>query len=202
MTPFNVPLEPTLLTRGDIQLEPLTLAHADELRMAASDGKLWTLRVTSVPEPAQTEAYIVAALKGHADGHMLPFAVRHLGENRIIGCTRYHDIIESVGRLEIGYTWYAKSFQRSMVNTVCKFLLMSHAFEKLDAGVVGWRADNFNFASQRAIERLGAKRDGVLRGHALRRDGTIRDTVMYSVTAGEWPEIKAHLLYLQDRYAG
>jgi N-acetyltransferase len=132
---------------------------------------------------------------------MLPFAVRHLGTNQVIGCTRYHDIIAAVGRLEIGYTWYAKSFQRSSVNTICKFLLLTHAFETLNAGVVAWRTDNFNIASQRAIERLGAKRDGVIRGHALRRDGTIRDTVMYSVSAGEWPEIKAHLLYLQERHA-
>lgn len=201
MSPLITPLAATVLSRGDIKLEPLSLAHANALRVAAADGNLWTLRVTSVPEPEQTEAYIEAALKGHADGHMLPFAVRDLGTDQIIGCTRYHDIIAAVGRLEIGYTWYAKSFQRSSVNTVCKFLLLTHAFETLNAGVVGWRTDHFNIASQRAIERLGAKRDGVIRGNALRRDGTIRDTVMYSVSAGEWPEIKAHLLHLQERHA-
>ena len=201
MSTFITPLATAVLSRGDVKLEPLSLAHANDLRAAAADGKLWRLRVTSVPEPENTEAYIEAALKGHADGHMLPFAVRHLGTNQIIGCTRYHDIIAAVGRLEIGYTWYAQSFQRSSVNTICKFLLLTHAFETLKAGVVGWRTDNFNIASQRAIERLGAKRDGVIRGHALRRDGTIRDTVMYSVSAGEWPEIKAHLLYLQECHA-
>lgn len=201
MSTFITPLTTAVLSRGDVKLEPLSLAHANDLRAAAADGKLWRLRVTSVPEPENTEAYIEAALKGHADGHMLPFAVRHLGTDQIIGCTRYHDIIAAVGRLEIGYTWYAQSFQRSSVNTICKFLLLTHAFETLNAGVVAWRTDNFNFASQRAIERLGAKRDGVIRGHALRRDGTIRDTVMYSVSAGEWPEIKAHLLYLQERHA-
>lgn len=201
MSTFITPLAATVLSRGDIRLEPLSLAHANDLRAAAADGNLWSLRVTSVPEPEQTESYIEAALKGHADGHMLPFAVRHLGTDQIIGCTRYHDVIATVGRLEIGYTWYAKSFQRSSVNTVCKFLLLTHAFETLNAGVVAWRTDNFNIASQRAIERLGAKRDGVIRGNALRRDGTIRDTVMYSVSAGEWPEIKAHLLYLQERHA-
>ena len=201
MSTFITPLASAVLSRGDIKLEPLTLAHANDLRAAAADGKLWRLRVTSVPEPENTEAYVEAALKGHADGHMLPFAVRHLGTDQIIGCTRYHDIIAAVGRLEIGYTWYAQSFQRSSVNTICKFLLLTHAFETLKAGVVGWRTDNFNIASQRAIERLGAKRDGVIRGHALRRDGTIRDTVMYSVSAGEWPEIKAHLLYLQECHA-
>jgi len=201
MSTFITPLTTTVLSQGDLRLEPLSLAHAGDLRTAAADGNLWTLRVTSVPEPDHTEAYIEAALKGHAEGHMLPFAVRHLGTNQIIGCTRYHDIIAAVGRLEIGYTWYAKSFQRSSVNTICKFLLLTHAFETLKAGVVAWRTDNFNIASQHAIERLGAKRDGVLRGHALRRDGTIRDTVMYSVSAGEWPEIKAHLLHLQERHA-
>lgn len=201
MSTFITPLATAVLSRGDVKLEPLSLAHANDLRAAAADGKLWRLRVTSVPEPENTEAYIEAALKGHADGHMLPFAVRHLGTDQIIGCTRYHDIIAAVGRLEIGYTWYAQSFQRSSVNTICKFLLLTHAFETLNAGVVAWRTDNFNIASQRAIERLGAKRDGVIRGHALRRDGTIRDTVMYSVSAGEWPEIKAHLLYLQERHA-
>ena len=201
MSTFITPLATAVLNRGDVKLEPLSLAHANDLRAAAADGKLWRLRVTSVPEPENTEAYIEAALKGHADGHMLPFAVRHLGTDQIIGCTRYHDIIAAVGRLEIGYTWYAQSFQRSSVNTICKFLLLTHAFETLNAGVVAWRTDNFNIASQRAIERLGAMRDGVIRGHALRRDGTIRDTVMYSVSAGEWPEIKAHLLYLQERHA-
>lgn len=201
MTRLATPLTNAVLVRGEIQLEPLALAHVNDLRKAASDGKLWTLRVTSVPEPDQTEAYVQAALKGRVDGHMQPFVVRHMAHNQLIGCTRYHDIIAPVGRLEIGYTWYAKSFQRSSVNTVCKFLLLSHAFETLKANVVGWRTDNFNLTSQRAIERLGAKRDGVLRGHALRRDGTIRDTVMYSVTAGEWPEMKAHLLDLQDQYA-
>jgi len=201
MSTFITPLATAVLSRGDVKLEPLSLAHANDLRAAAADGKLWRLRVTSVPEPENTEAYIEAALKAHADGHMLPFAVRHLGTDQIIGCTRYHDIIAAVGRLEIGYTWYAQSFQRSSVNTICKFLLLTHAFETLNAGVVAWRTDNFNIASQRAIERLGAKRDGVIRGHALRRDGTIRDTVMYSVSAGEWPEIKAHLLYLQECHA-
>ena len=201
MSTFITPLATAVLSRGDVKLEPLSLAHANDLRAAAADGKLWRLRVTSVPEPENTEAYIEAALKGHADGHMLPFAVRHLGTDQIIGCTRYHDIIAAVGRLEIGYTWYAQSFQRSSVNTICKFLLLTHAFETLNAGVVAWRTDNFNIASQRAIERLAPKRDGVIRGHALRRDGTIRDTVMYSVSAGEWPEIKAHLLYLQECHA-
>ena len=190
---------PCILESAGIRLEPLQASHADALRAAAADGALWNLRVTSVPEPGQTEAYIEAALAGLEAGHMLPFAVRERATDRIVGSTRYHDIVPAVERLEIGYTWYAQSRQRSHVNTECKLLLMAHAFESLGAKLVGWRTDNFNFASQRAIERLGARRDGVLRHHAVRRDGTIRDTVMYSLTAGEWPEVKAQLRWQLDR---
>ncbi|MDN3986004.1 GNAT family N-acetyltransferase [Zwartia vadi] len=198
---FKQSPQPCTLTGHGVRLEPLSLQHAEALARAARDGELWNLRVTSVPEPEQTAGYIQAALDGQAAGHMLPFVVIHAGTETIIGSTRYHDIISPVARLEIGYTWYAKSHQRSHVNTACKLLLMTHAFETLGAGVVGWRTDNFNFASQRAIERLGAKRDGVLRHHALRRDGTVRDTVMYSVSAGEWPEVREHLNYQLKRHA-
>jgi RimJ/RimL family protein N-acetyltransferase len=197
--PALAQLSACTLELGGVRLEPLTPAHAQALEAAAADGQLWRLRVTSVPEPGAAAAYIEAALAGQAAGHMLPFAVRDLQTNEVIGSTRYHDVIAEVGRLEIGYTWYAKRYQRTNVNTTCKLMLMTHAFESLNARTVGWRTDNFNFASQRAIERLGAKRDGVLRGHALRRDGTLRDTVMYSVTSGEWPEIKAHLQHMLDR---
>ena len=189
---------PCTLESARVRLEPLQPAHADGLRAAAADGALWNLRVTSVPEPEQTEAYIEAALAGLEAGHMLPFAVRELATDRIVGSTRYHDIVLAVDRVEIGYTWYAQSRQRSHVNTECKLMLMAHAFETLGAKLVGWRTDNFNFASQRAIERLGARKDGVLRHHAVRRDGTIRDTVMYSLRSGEWPEVRAQLLYLLD----
>jgi len=199
MTAFACPLASAVLERGAVRLEPLTHEHAPALEAAAADGELWRLRVTSVPEPGAVSAYIQNALDGQAAGHMLPFAVRDLNEDCIVGSTRYHDIISEVARLEIGYTWYAKRYQRTGLNTTCKLLLLTHAFETLAAQTVGWRTDNFNTASQRAIERLGAKRDGVIRGHARRRDGTVRDTVMYSVTAGEWPEIKAHLEYLLDR---
>jgi RimJ/RimL family protein N-acetyltransferase len=198
MTGFAAPLASCVLERGSVRLEPLTPEHATALQAAASDGQLWRLRVTSVPEPEATADYIAAALAGQAAGHMLPFVVRDLQTDRIVGSTRYHDILHEVARLEIGYTWYAKHYQRTPLNTTCKLLLLNHAFEALGARTVGWRTDNFNVASQRAIERLGAKRDGVIRGHTLRRDGTIRDTVMYSVTAGEWPEIKAHLQHLLD----
>lgn len=186
-------VRPVTLERAPVRLLPLALDHEAGLRAAAADGELWTIRVTSVPEPAQTRAYIEQALKMQAEGSRLPFAVLDSISGEVIGCTSYHDIVPALDRLEIGWTWYAKSRQRSAANTTCKLLLMQHAFEALGAQLVGWRTDNFNFASQRAIERLGAKRDGVLRHHALRRDGTVRDTVMYSVTAGEWPEIRAHL---------
>jgi RimJ/RimL family protein N-acetyltransferase len=187
--------EPVTLSSAAVRLEPMTADHAAALEAAARDGELWRLRVTSVPAPGESAAYIENALKGLAEGHMLPFVVVDTATGRVIGSTRYHDIVPAVERLEIGYTWYARSWQRTHVNTSCKLLLMTHAFEALGAQLVGWRTDNYNFASQRAIERLGAKKDGVLRHHALRRDGTVRDTVMYSLAAGEWPEVKAHLHY-------
>ena len=189
-------VEPVVLQRGGLRLEPLTLAHEAGLRAAAADGELWNLRITSVPEPEQTRAYIEQALQMRAAGSRIAFAVIDEASGRVLGSSSYHDIVPAVNRVEIGYTWYAKSVQRSHVNTTAKLMLMSHAFDTLACQVVGWRTDNFNFASQRAIERLGAKKDGVLRHHALRRDGTVRDTVMYSMAAGEWPEAQAQLLYL------
>jgi RimJ/RimL family protein N-acetyltransferase len=182
----------TLRARG-IRLEPLGLQHEDGLRIAAADGELWNIRVTSVPEPQDTRAYIESALQMRADGNRLAFAVVEDASGTLLGTSSYHDIVPAVQRLEIGYTWYRKSVQRSHVNTSCKLMLMTHAFDTVGAQLVGWRTDNYNFASQRAIERLGARKDGVLRHHALRRDGTVRDTVMYSLTAGEWPEVRAHL---------
>ena len=182
----------TLEGRG-VRLEPLTKDHSAALREAAADGKLWELFFTSVPEPDQTDSYISQALEGQVAGHMLPFAVRELGTNKIVGSTRYHDIIKPASRVEIGWTWYAKSWQKSHVNTMCKLLLLTHAFDALDCKVVGLRTDNFNFASQRAIEALGAKKDGVLRHHWPRRDGSIRDSVMYSIIVSEWPGVKRHL---------
>jgi RimJ/RimL family protein N-acetyltransferase len=189
-------VEPVTLKQDGVRLEPLELVHEDGLRAAAADGALWTLRITSVPEPDQTRAYIENALQMRAEGHRFAFAVVDDASNRVLGTTSYHDILPAVKRVEIGWTWYARSVQRTHVNTVSKLLMMSHAFDTLGCHVVGWRTDNFNFASQRAIERLGAKKDGVIRGHALRRDGTIRDTVMYSMRSGEWPEARAQLLYL------
>ena len=192
-------VEPVTLTGRGIRLEPLERAHHDALEEAAADGELWRIRVTSVPEPGGMAGYIEQALASRAAGDRFPFAVIEEATGRVLGSTSFHDIAPAVRRVEIGYTWYAKSVQRTHVNTAAKRLLLGHAFETLGCGVVGWRTDNLNLASQRAIERLGAKKDGVIRGHALRRDGTVRDTVMYSVTAGEWPEIRAHLDHLLDR---
>lgn len=191
------PVQPVILRDHGVRLEPLALAHEEGLRAAAADGELWKIRVTSVPEPENTRAYIETALKMREEGHRCAFAVIDDASGRVLGSTSYHDIVPAVRRLEIGWTWYAQSVQRSHVNTTCKLLMMGHAFDTLGCRVVGWRTDIFNFASQRAIERLGARKDGVIRGNALRRDGTIRDTVMYSMTAGEWPEARAQLLYLR-----
>ena len=192
-------VQPVTLRDRGIRLEPLALAHEAGLRAAAADGQLWRIRVTGVPEPEQTRAYIENALQMREQGSRFAFAVIDEAGERVLGSTSYHDILPAVQRVEIGYTWYAQSVQRSHVNTTCKLLMMGHAFDTLGCAVVGWRTDNYNFASQRAIERLGAKKDGVIRHHALRRDGTVRDTVMYSMTAGEWPEAKAQLLYLRAR---
>jgi RimJ/RimL family protein N-acetyltransferase len=188
-----IKIESVTLEGHGIRLEPLTPEHHDGLTVAAADGRLWELWFTSVPEPQQTRGYIAGALAGQEAGHMLPWAVRELTSGTIVGSTRYHDIIAEVDRVEIGWTWYAKQWQRSHVNTVCKLLLLAHAFEALGCKVVGLRTDNFNFASQRAIEALGARKDGVIRHHWARRDGTVRDSVMYSILASEWPDVKRHL---------
>ena len=195
-------IEPVVLADRGIQLVPLELAHEDGLRAAAADGELWNLRITSVPDPQGTRTYIQDALDGRAAGHRFAFAVLDQASGTVLGSSSYHDILPTVKRVEIGYTWYARRCQRTHVNTTAKLLLMGHAFDRLGCHVVGWRTDNFNFASQQAIERLGAKKDGVIRGHAIRRDGTIRDTVMYSMRSGEWPEARAQLLYLRDRPRG
>ena len=184
---------PITLEGHGVRLEPLTRDHHDGLVDAARDGALWTLWVTSVPEPERAHAYISAALAGLEAGHMLPWAVRELSSGRIVGSTRFHDIVPAAERVEIGYTWYARRWQKSHVNTACKLLLLTHAFETLGCQVVGLRTDNFNFASQRAIEALGAKKDGVIRRHAPRRDGSVRDTVIYSILAAEWTDVKRHL---------
>ena len=194
-------LEPAILEGGGIRLEPLAEGHHDALEAAAADGKLWELWVTSVPAPGGMQKYIADALQGQQDGHMLPWAVRDAASGAVIGTTRYHDIVVAIDRVEIGYTWYAQSRQRTNVNTTCKLLLLAHAFDTVHCKVVGLRTDNFNFRSQRAIEGLGAKKDGVIRHHAARKDGTVRDSVMYSIVAAEWPDVRRHLELRLARHA-
>lgn len=186
-------LSPVTLEGHGVRLEPMAPSHRDDIAAAAADGRLWELWFTAVPTADQAEAYIDKALQGQRDGHMLPWVVRELTSGRIVGSTRYHDIVAAIDRVEIGYTFYGASWQRSHVNSSCKLLLLAHAFDGLGCHVVGLRTDNFNFRSQRAIEALGAKKDGVIRHHQARRDGTVRDSVMYSILASEWPDVRRHL---------
>jgi N-acetyltransferase len=192
---------PATLEGNGVRLEPLKPEHEKDLTEAAKDGRLWELFFTSVPEPDKTRAYIDTALAGQKNGDMLPWAVRDLKTNSIVGSTRYHDIIAAADRVEIGYTWYAARCQRTHVNTACKLLLFSLAFEKINCKVVGLRTDNFNFRSRKAIEALGAKKDGVLRHHQARRDGTVRDSVLYSILKSEWPDVRRHLELRLARHA-
>ena len=194
--------QPLVLEGRGIRLEPLTEDHHQALATAASDGRLWELWFTAVPVPEKMRDYIADALRGQRDGHMLPWIVRDVASGAVIGSTRYHDIVPAVDRVDIGYTWYSQSHWRSHVNTTCKLLLLTHGFENLGCKCVGLRTDNFNFRSQRAIEALGAKKDGVIRHHAARRDGTVRDTVMYSILATEWPDVKRHLELRLRRHRG
>jgi RimJ/RimL family protein N-acetyltransferase len=188
-----IDVRPVTLEGGGVRLEPLTEDHHDVLVSAATDGRLWELWYVAVPAPEETRTYIRDALKGQRDGHMLPWIVRDSTSGSIIGSTRYHDIVPGIDRVEIGYTWYSRSRQRTHVNTTCKLLLLAHAFDSLGCKVVGLRTDSFNFRSQRAIEALGAKRDGVIRHYGARRDGSARDLVMYSILSSEWPDVQRHL---------
>jgi RimJ/RimL family protein N-acetyltransferase len=188
-----ITLAPATLQGHGVRLEPMAPSHSDELEAAAGDGKLWELWFTSIPEPGAMAAYISTALDGQRDGHMLPWVVRELSTGKIAGTTRYHDVVPQIDRVEIGWTWYARSWQKTHVNSACKLLLMHHAFDTLGCEVVGLRTDNFNFASQKAIAALGAKRDGVIRHHMLRRDGSVRDSVIFSILAHEWPDVRKHL---------
>jgi RimJ/RimL family protein N-acetyltransferase len=194
-------VQPTILEGGGIRLDPLTDDHQAALADASADGRLWELWFTAVPPPDGMRAYVADALKGQSDGHMLPWAVRDAASGVIIGTTRYHDIMPGIDRVEIGHTWYAQSRQRTHVNTTCKLLLLRHAFDTLGCKVVGLRTDTFNFRSQRAIEALGAKKDGVIRHYAMRRDGSVRDVVMYSILAAEWPDVRRHLELRLARHA-
>ena len=195
-----ISVQPVVLEDRGIRLEPLTTDHHDALVTAASDGRLWELWYTAVPKPDDMRAYIATALQGQSDGHFVCWVVRDLLTDTVIGATRYHDIAPALDRVEIGHTWYAQSRQRTSVNTTCKLMLLRHAFETIGCKVVGLRTDNFNFRSQRAIEALGAKKDGVVRHFGLRKDGTARDTVMYSILAAEWPDVRRHLELRLERH--
>lgn len=187
------PLPTTWLQDEHVMLEPLCLDHVAALESAAADGELWNLWFTSAPAPRQAQAYVEKALQGHVDGFILPFAVRERRNGDIIGTTRFYDFAAELPRVAIGYTWYAKRWQKSHVNTACKRLLLRHAFEAMGCVAVEFHTDHRNLDSQRAIERLGAHRDGVLRAHKRRSDGSLRDTVCYSILASEWPDVQRWL---------
>jgi RimJ/RimL family protein N-acetyltransferase len=197
MTPFA----PIRLHDEYVVLEPLSPDHVPGLEAAAADGELWNLQVTSVPAPGQAGDYVARALQGQAEGHMLPFAIRESGSGEIVGSTRYYEIDAALPRLAIGYTWYAKRWQKTHLNTACKRLLLEHAFEALDCVAVAFHTDELNEDSQRAIERLGAQREGVLRAHRRRVDGSLRNTVCFSILAGEWPNVSNWLEMRLSRLA-
>jgi len=192
-------VQPVTLKGKHAMLEPLAREHEAELRRAAADGELWRLWYTSVPAPETTGAYIATALEMRADLGAMPFVVRDNATGDIVGCTRYFNVDAANRRLEIGHTWYAKRAQRTAINTECKLLLLTHAFEKLRCIAVEFRTHWFNHASREAILRLGAKQDGVLRNHQVGPDGSYRDTVVFSIIESEWPAVKRHLEFLLQR---
>jgi N-acetyltransferase len=191
-------VEPITLKGRHATLEPLAAEHGADLRRATADGRLWELWFTSVPAPDATEAYIQTALKMREELGAMPFAVRDNASGEIVGCTRYFNVDATNRRLEIGHTWYAARAQRTAINTECKLLLLSHAFEKLRCIAVEFRTHWFNHASRAAIARLGAKQDGVLRNHQIAADGSYRDTVVFSIIEGEWPAVRRHLTHLLE----
>lgn len=189
------PTRPPLLDGGMVRLEPLQPSHCHALQNAVQDGQLWQVWCTIIPQPEQMAQEIERRLALQAAGSMLPYVVVSVPENRVVGMTSYMNIDASVPRVEIGSTWYAASAQRTGVNTQAKTLLLAHAFESMGCQVVELRTHFLNQRSRRAIERLGAKLDGVLRNHTRMRDGSLRDTCVYSIVATEWPAVKMHLLH-------
>ncbi|WP_425990159.1 GNAT family N-acetyltransferase [Afipia sp. DC4300-2b1] len=187
-------LEPIVLEGSHARLEPLSRDHAAELTEAVRDGELWKLWYTSIPSPEAMQSEIERRLGLQAAGSMLPFTVKD-ADGKVAGMTSYMNVDAANRRVEIGSTWYAKRVQRTPLNTQCKLLLLTHAFETLNCIAVEFRTHFFNHQSRRGIERLGAKLDGVLRSHQIAPNGTLRDTVVYSITASEWPTVKAHLTY-------
>lgn len=188
------------LSSETVSLIPLKITHQSDLLEAASDGELWNLWYTGIPDENTIDSYIKFALSQQKQGLSLPFVVKHNESDRIIGSTRFCNADAPNKRVEIGYTWYSKSFQRTSVNTECKTLMLNHAFEELSAIAVELRTHWFNHASRNAIARLGAKQDGVLRNHQLMPDGSFRDTVVFSIISSEWPAVKKHLNYKMNLY--
>ena len=186
--------DPVVLTGDHAKLEPLQREHRDALIEAVKDGELWRLWYTYVPAPDKMEAEIERRFGLQAAGSMLPFTVRNAA-GKIVGMTTFMNIDATHKRVEIGSTWYASSVQRTPLNTECKLMLLRHAFENLDCIAVEFRTHFFNHASRRAIERLGAKQDGILRSHQVAPNGSLRDTVVFSIIASEWPAVRAHLNY-------
>jgi RimJ/RimL family protein N-acetyltransferase len=192
-------IEPVTLEGRHVRIEPLAYEHADGVRAAASDGELWRLWYTSVPAPDKTKEWIDIALDVRTRLGGMPFVVREKASGDIVGATRYFNVDAPNRRLEIGHTWYAKRVQRTAVNTECKLLLLTHAFEALGCIAVEFRTSSFNFQSREAIARLGAKQDGILRSHQILPDGTLRDTVVFSIIAPEWPAVKRHLVFRLEK---
>ncbi len=195
-------IEPTDLENAYVRLMPLQAAHCQGLNDAAADGALWSLGFTSVPRPEHMQAYIDHALQQQTNGLALAFAVLEKNSGRVLGTTRYCNVDAGNRRLEIGYTWYRQSVQRSGINTACKQLLLQHAFEHLSASAVEFRTHWHNHRSRTAIARLGAKQDGVLRQHMIMADGSYRDTVVFSILNSEWPAVKSNLSGMQARHSG
>ena len=192
-------VEPVTLTGRHVRIEPLAREHDAGVRAAAADGELWRLWYTSVPSPEGTAAWFDAAFDAQTRLGAMVFVIREIATGDVVGSTRYFNVDAANRRLEIGHTWYAKRVQRTAVNTECKLLLLTHAFESLACIAVEFRTSFFNFRSREAIERLGAKQDGILRNHAILPDGTLRDTVVFSIIAPEWPAVKRHLTYRLER---
>jgi RimJ/RimL family protein N-acetyltransferase len=188
-------VEPVTLVGSHVRLEPLAREHEAGLKAAAADGELWQLWYTSVPMPEKTLEWIDAALDMRAKLGAMPLVVREAATGDIVGSTRYFNVEAAHRRLEIGHTWYAKRVQRTALNTEAKLLLLTHAFETLGCIAVEFRTSFFNFPSREAIARLGAKQDGILRHHQILPDGSLRDTVVFSIVAPEWPAVKKNLLW-------
>ncbi|WP_222983002.1 GNAT family N-acetyltransferase [Flagellimonas meishanensis] len=194
-------LKPIILEGNLVKLLPLETSHKEALLTAATDGRLWELWYTSVPSAKTIDSYLQTALAEQKNGHSLPFVVVDKKTNSIVGSTRYMNIEALHKRLEIGHTWYAKSAQRTGINTECKYLLLEYAFETLGAIAVEFRTHFHNHASRNAILRLGAKQDGILRNHRIGQNGNLRDTVVFSILNSEWKTVKQGLEFKMNRYS-